>query len=114
MKTANVIEVRDLGPLTPLDQSDLDCDPARIERMADLLRRYPEIGEAEKAEILLFLKEGRQIEIGLVSTREGIASRLMKFRQDHRAHFRLSPLQILGFVAVIVGPLVGLAWVCFG
>ncbi|MGZ8282210.1 MAG: hypothetical protein ACXWUN_04565 [Allosphingosinicella sp.] len=114
MKNANVVEVRDLGPLTPLDSSSVEHDPARIDRMSDLLRRYPHVGEAEKAELLLFLRRGPSYEVDLVGRREGIASRLMHFRRDHPEHFRLSGLQVAGFVALVLGPLMAFVWACFG
>ncbi|WP_114954482.1 hypothetical protein [Sphingosinicella terrae] len=115
MKTANVVHVRDKGPLAasqPL-MSEPDED-RRIDRIADLFRLYPHIAEAEKAGLLDFLKNGRQLDIGLASAREGVAARMMQFRKDHARDFRLKPHQMLGFTALVLGPLIALAWACFG
>jgi hypothetical protein len=102
------------GPQTSIDTTGLDFDEARVEHMAGLLRRYPGLAEADRAELLHFLRTGRQIEIGMVSARDGVSERLAAFRRDHRADFRLGLVQILGFVALIVGPLAVLAWACLG
>ena len=112
MKTANVVEVRDLGPPASENSTAMDQDPDRVDRMAELLRRYPAIAEGERSELLAFLQHGRQFEIGMVSAREGIAPRMAQFRNDHRAEFRPGPLQILGFILLVMGPLVALAWAC--
>jgi len=110
----NTTLLREDGALTSIESAGLEHDPARVERMADLFRLYPDIGDAEKAELLLFLRRGRQIEIGMVSARDGIAERLSRFRHDHGEHFRLRPYQILGFILLVVGPLTALAWACIG
>ncbi|WP_129794235.1 hypothetical protein [Sphingosinicella sp. CPCC 101087] len=106
--------VRADGPQITTDTAGLEFDEARVEQMAGLLRRYPSLDEADKATLLHFLRKGRQIEIGMVSARDGVAERLAAFRMDHREHFRLGLTQILGFVALIIGPLAVLAWACLG
>ena len=106
--------LRDNGPLTSIDSAGLEHDPARVDRMAELFRQYPEIDDTAKAELLLFLRRGRQIEIGMVSAREGMAERMSRFRHDHGEHFRLRPYQVIGFILLIVGPLTALAWACIG
>ena len=113
MKTANVVQVRDKGPLVSTSAPVPETDGVKkIDRLADLFRRYPHVGEAERAELLDFLKNGRQLDIGLASAREGVAARMVQFRKDHRRDFRLKPHQMLGFAALILTPLALLAWAC--
>ena len=111
MKTANVVGVRDLGPLAS-SEAGLVKDDARVDQMTTLLRRYPALDEAEKTALLHFLKKGPQVEIGLVSAREGMAARIGQFRHDHRADFRLKPHEIAGFLALVLVPLLALVWIC--
>ena len=114
MKTAKVVEVRDLGPLTPIDAAETDQDADRVNRIAELLHLYPHVAEAEKSEILLFLRKAPQAEIDRIGRREGLAPRLMRFRRDHPEHFRLNPGQVAGFVALALALLAVFAWALFG
>ena len=62
---------------------------ARAERVEGLLALYPDIAPADTEEIVRFLKTGPHLEIGLLTARDGIGSRLQAFRRDHHRRFRL-------------------------
>lgn len=70
-----------------------------------LLRRYPDVADAEAAEILRFLKHGPTLEVALLTTDEQLRLRLDRFRADHPANFAIGAKHYL-LVAVIVAILV--------
>jgi hypothetical protein len=115
MKTARIVAVRDATP-PPADRPAAiggeTASTTRMDRMAELLRRYPDVDRDERAELLAFLRDGRHLEIGLVGARDGLAPQVARFRRDHRAELGATPLQLLGFLVLVLGPLGLLAWAC--
>lgn len=83
---------------------------ARTERMTTLLRRYPEIAEAERAELLAFLTNGSQEEIVQVAHLQGLEPRFLQFRSDHPKQFRTGLRGWLPMIAFIVIALIGIVW----
>lgn len=78
------------------------------ERVAQLLSRYPRIARHEIDEILTFLRTGRHLEIGLLTSNEGIRPQLDAFMQDHKNEFQLGWAEatvvvsaILAFLAIL-------------
>ena len=82
-------------------------DPARLERIQDLLSCYPAIGEAEKMEIVHYLKKGPPLDTALLTTVERLRPQLERFRADHRRHFELGAKEYL-IVLVLLTALVAL------
>ncbi|HWH22444.1 MAG TPA: hypothetical protein VNT25_04015 [Allosphingosinicella sp.] len=76
------------GVLTPsrpdLIQEEQGLSVSR--RMSDLLRRYPNIPDADRLELADFLKRGNPVEIA-DATGNGLEPRAMAFRTDHPEHF---------------------------
>lgn len=106
MKNANVLEVRDLTP-APIDRGD----PVDIkDRIEALLLRYPEIDAAEEGEILLFLKKGSHLDVGLLCARDEVKPKVEAFRQAHAKSFALGLKDVLLFLAVAIAPILGMAW----
>ena len=62
---------------------------ASRERAAELLGRYPAISDDDRREILEFLKHGRHLDIGLLTSSDLLRPRLDAFMADNKAHFRL-------------------------
>ena len=60
------------------------------ERASELLTRYPKVSDEEAGEILQFLRGGRHLDIGLVSSRDGLRPKLDSFIEDPQEHFRLN------------------------
>lgn len=108
MKIANVVSVHDRGPL---GASSINGRPvARIDRMADLLRRYPAIEDAERRELVAFLVGGPQEEIVQVTYFHGLEPRLRAFRQDHARAFGAGVRGWLPMILFVVIAALGVGW----
>ena len=77
------------------------ADPARLEHIRDLLSGYPDIGDAEKAEILNYLKKGPPLDTALLTTVEPIRPQLARFREDHRRHFAVGAKEYILLAALL-------------
>ena len=88
-------------------------DVVHRERASELLDRYPRVSESEAREILHFLRAGRHLEIGLLTSDDRLRPKLDNFVADHKSHFRLNWRE---GAAVIGGLLVLLvtAWLIWG
>ncbi len=75
------------------------------ERVADLLSRYPKVTADESAEILTFLRTGRHLDVGLLTSNEKLQPQLDAFMEQHKSHFRVkwgeTMLVVAGIVALI-------------
>jgi hypothetical protein len=71
------------------------------ERVANLLNRYPDVTEKDRKEILTFIKEGRHVDIGLLTADDKLRPRLDAFMADHKRHFSLGTGEIVRALAVI-------------
>lgn len=58
-------------------------DREKIDRIAALLARYPGLTDGEIHEILLFLRKGPPLELGLLTSDERIKPKLDAFRKEH-------------------------------
>jgi hypothetical protein len=79
------------------------------ERVTDLLGRYPGLSESEVREVLTFLKTGRHLDVGLLTSNDRIRPKLDQFMDDHKSHFRVK----LGEGALLVGGIIAflaIAW----
>jgi hypothetical protein len=92
-------------PDTTLNRAAVD--PTRFEQIQELLSRYPNITDAERAEIIHLLKKGPPIETALLSTIERVRPQLDHFREDNRGHFAIGAKEYV-FVAVSLVALVAL------
>lgn len=79
------------------------------ERVAALLARYPKVAKNENREILEFMKNGRHLEIGLLTSDEMLKPNLDAFMEDHQKHFRMSFGEAAAVVAMIAAFLLA-AW----
>ena len=77
--------------------------PTTGERVARLLARYPDLSKDENREILEFMKTGRHLEIGLLTSNDKIRPNLGVFMKDHRKHFRVSFGETTAVVVLIAG-----------
>src|SRR6185312_328702 len=55
------------------------------ERASELLARYPRVSEEEAGEIVRFIRTGRHLDIGLLSSDERLRPKLDCFIKDHKA-----------------------------
>jgi hypothetical protein len=81
---------------------------AERQRASDLLGRYPRLTEAEVREIVTFLKTGRQLEIGLLTSDPALRPRLDAFMAEHKAEFRLKWTESVAVAAGVFGVPTGL------
>ena len=79
------------------------------ERVAQLLERYPHVSKKENREILDFMKTGRHLEIGLLTSDEKLRPSLDAFMKDHQKHFRVSFTEATA-VVVLIGAFILAAW----
>ncbi len=112
MKTANIANARVLEPRaeTRDDATETRATETRMDRMETLLRRHPQITDEETEELIRFLTKGNQMEVGMVTGRDGLAPRLAAFRRLHAARFRPSVAAQLLFAVIVVVPVLLLAW----
>ena len=108
MKIANVVSVQDRdSPAAPESTGRVS---ANLGRMADLLRAFPDISEAERAQLLAFLTKGVPEEVAQVTHMQGMEQRFAIFRKAHPRDFPQglrSWLPMIVFGAIIV---IAVAW----
>jgi|SoimicmetaTmtHAB_FD_contig_31_21598944_length_1658_multi_4_in_0_out_0_3 hypothetical protein len=82
---------------------------SRRDRVAELVGRYPDISDRDRREILSFMREGRHLDIGLLTTNEKIRPKLDRFMRDHQSHFGVTAGEAAAAVAGI-GLLLMVLW----
>jgi hypothetical protein len=108
MKSANVVEVRDVTSIGSADVKLGNC--AKRQRIEELLREWPEIKDAETAEIRHFLATGSHLDVGLVSGSDELRETVERFRKQHQQHFRLNAREVFTFLLVTLGPIGAMFW----
>jgi hypothetical protein len=61
--------------------------PVSAQQMSDLLRRYPDVTDAEKLELVDFLKRGNPDTLAMVTYGSGLVSKVKEVKRDNREHF---------------------------
>jgi DNA-binding transcriptional regulator YbjK len=82
---------------------------ATRDRVADLIKRYPQVSDKDRKEILQFMKEARHLEVGLLTSKEELRPQLDAFMEDHKKHFQLSTFDVLRALALI-GTILTVLW----
>lgn len=108
MKIANVVSVQNRGTLDAT--SDKPQCGSRIDRMSTFLRRYPQIEDGERLQLLSFLTTGPQEEIVQVTHLQGLETRFHAFREDHPQEFPSGLKAWLPMILFVVIAAVGVAW----
>jgi len=77
--------------MTYLTQSAGNPQPYRTDRqqVADVLMRYPSVSSREVEQVVRFLKTGRHLDIGLLTSDERLRRNLDHFMEDHKDHFQV-------------------------
>ncbi|HJU77907.1 MAG TPA: hypothetical protein VJ597_08295 [Sphingomicrobium sp.] len=81
--------------------------PSR-ERVAELLGRYPEVSNKDRREIVAFMRKGRHLDIGLLTSNIKLRPQLDRFMKDHQREFRLGVVDVVRMVAVLAASVVAL------
>jgi hypothetical protein len=74
-------------------------------RVSQLLRRYPRITDDETREIVAFMRNGRHLDIGLLTSDDEIRPQLDAFMADHKADFRVrwgEGVAVIGSIAAVL------------
>ncbi len=79
------------------------------ERVSDLVRRYPKITNEEAEQILRFVREGRHLDVGLLTADDAIRPQLDAFMKDHKGRFALKWSEVVALLSGIAG-LFGMLW----
>jgi hypothetical protein len=86
---------------------------SRRDRVADLVGRYPNVSDKDRREILDFMRNGRHLDIGLLTANEKIRSKLDRFMHDHKSHFGVTAREVAAVVAGI-GVMLATLWLLWG
>jgi hypothetical protein len=105
MKMANVVSLRDI-----VDDTHPELNQAgQRGHIEELLRRYPDIREAETQEIVHFLATGRHLDVGLVAGNDAFVGKVAEIKRTHASRFRIKLHEAALFVLATVGPVAFLA-----
>ena len=93
------------------DRADARAAAARanVPDMSDALRRYPNIREEERQQLLQFLKHGAQEDIVRATYVAGLEPRLFAFRKHPPEHFP-GLRSWLPFALIILITVLGILW----
>jgi hypothetical protein len=100
MKLANVVRVRDIARV---EHPELN-HAGRRKHVEELLRRYPDLKEAEKEEIVRFLATGPQLDVGLIMGNDAFKEKVSAIRRANPSRFRLQLHEMMFFVIAVGGP----------
>lgn len=75
-----------------------------------LLDRYPDIGPAERSDLLDFLTHGPIIDRGMIRGDAARASIIEQVERDHPDHFRTKASSHLFVAVLLIAPLVLMCW----
>jgi len=84
-------------------------DRNRLERIEALLQRYPGLTDGEIEDVLLFLRKGPALEIGLLTGNEALRPQLDRFRADHRGELSIGAREIAAIAAIVALLIVAVA-----
>ena len=85
-------------------------EPARRDRIAALLHRYPHLPAADTNELLAFLKSGAIIDIGMLKGDAATRDRIDRVQRDHTAYFKATIAQRITVAALLTVPVLLMCW----
>ena len=90
----------------------LPVDRTQLDRIEALLERYPALTDPEVHEVLLFLRKGKALEIGYLTSNEALKPQLDRFRADHARDLSSGTrgLGVVGIVLLVILAAVALLW----
>ena len=106
MKIANVVSVQSRG----ISGTSAQGAGSRLDRMSNLLRRYPDIEDQERRELLAFLTGGPPEEVVEVSRLRGLEQSYRRFRADHPREFSSDLRAWLPMILLVAITIVAVAW----
>jgi hypothetical protein len=79
------------------------------EEAADLISRYPQVSNTEGKAILKFLRNGRHLDVGILTADEKLKPQLDSFMREHASHFRIR----VGEGAAVVASILAFLVICW-
>ena len=76
------------------------------DQVASVLSRYPAVSAAETRAILGFLRNGRHLDVGILTADRELKPQLDSFMKEHARHFRIGLGEGTALVAAILAFLV--------
>ena len=77
-------------------------DPGRLAHMESMLKKYPDLVQNERQEIIRFLRTGRLRDRGLLTSNQSISDELEAFRNDHDRELSLSWGELFAIALMIM------------
>jgi hypothetical protein len=71
------------------------------QRVAELVGRYPSVSDDERREILDFMRHGRHLDIGLLTSSDTLRPQLDAFMADHKRQLQISLLDVVAALVVL-------------
>jgi hypothetical protein len=102
MTNASAAPVRGADLAAPAHQQNEAPRRASAEQMADLLRRYPNIAEAERLDLVDFLKRGHPDIVAMASYGAGLEPRVIAVKRDHPEHFSSGARALLPWLGLLL------------
>lgn len=84
-----------------------------FQQAADLVDRYPDLGDIELARLVDLYRELSALEVALLMSDSDLASRLNQFMQDHRAKIRTPFREYAALLAIAVMGVALVIWTVF-
>ncbi|WP_324749753.1 hypothetical protein SH591_14840 [Sphingomonas sp. LY54] len=109
MKQANATVLR-TGPLVDPETKSAGASPAG---MSEALRRYPDIDDALRLQLIHFLNHGHPDEIARATYGAGLDSELAAFKKNHPEHFKGGLKAWVPLILFLVVPLLVILGVRF-
>lgn len=81
------------------------------ERISELVYRYPRVSADEAKEILTFLRTGKHLDVGMLTSNDRLRPQLAAFMEDHKKEFGVKWSEAAALVSAIVALLFGLWFV---
>jgi hypothetical protein len=89
------------NPLNPASEEG-DSDPRSPNRIADYLRRYPDISDQEQADLLGGFRQLSNLDIAFMLSNPDVGPKLERFRADHKLDTRLPFRDYAALLAIVI------------
>jgi hypothetical protein len=83
-----------------------DSDPRGPKRVADYLRRYPDISDQEQADLVGGFRQLSNLDIAFMLSNPDVAPKLERFRAEHRRDTRPPFRDYAALLAIVVATFV--------
>lgn len=103
--------VQDFNTVTSARVRALASGSPSLEQAAELVGRYPNLGESELTRLVHLYRQLSALDVALMISDEHLAPRLDRFVREHRSQLRTPFRQYAVLVAIAMMGIVLVAWV---